>query len=140
MATLFYIQALGYWKQLQEEQCNFYFQDDQRGYFCDDNSSFGEAEAKVFCRMLGWPTGKTLASKTPIESRRLAANRVISSVACNGDELHISDCDNTVISKVILPLSRCITLSWVCIRLSLCILYCYVDMPQWLMLPLCCSK
>ena len=40
----------------------FVFQAAQKNYFCQDNNSFGENEAKVFCGMLGWPTGTTLAT------------------------------------------------------------------------------
>ena len=38
-----------------------FFQAAQKNYFCQDNNSFGDVEAKVFCGMLGWPTGTPLA-------------------------------------------------------------------------------
>ena len=72
----------------------WFFQRSQKSYFCQDNNSFGESEAKVFCRMLGWPMGKT---------RPRAPNKksgLYSTVSCQGDEMHILDCDTNIISQV----------------------------------------
>ena len=71
-----------------------FFQRSQKSYFCQDNNSFGESEAKVFCSMLGWPMGKT-KPKAPNNKSGL-----YSTVSCDGDEMHILDCDTNIISQV----------------------------------------
>ena len=74
-------------------------QEAQKSYFCQDNNSFGELEAKVFCRMLGWPLGFPIAKSKSFD---IQDNLLLKTVDCQGDELHILDCDNKIISKVIL--------------------------------------
>ena len=79
----------------------------QKSYFCQDNNSFGELEAKVFCRMLGWPTGKPSQTKIAGSAESFFDSTIVqvqdnlfNTVDCQGDELHILDCDNKIISKV----------------------------------------
>ena len=78
----------------------FFFQSEQIGYFCDDNSSFGDSEAQVFCKMLGWPMGKKVPFLSSLEKDMVGKTHIFSTVSCQGDELHIQDCDNNIISKV----------------------------------------
>ena len=79
---------------------NFLFQSEQIGYFCDDNSSFGDSEAQVFCKMFGWPMGKKVPFLSSLEKDMVGKTHIFSTVSCQGDELHIQDCDNNIISKV----------------------------------------
>ena len=76
-------------------------------YFCEDsnNSTFGESEAKVFCKMLGWPMGKKvsvpgLTSFSNQQSNLYGSSYLFSTVSCKGDELHIMECENTFVSMV----------------------------------------
>ena len=70
-------------------------------YFCDDSISvFGETEAQVFCKMLGWPMGKKVATLGLRQKDMVGKSQVFSTVSCQGDELHILDCENNIIFKV----------------------------------------
>ena len=70
-------------------------------YFCEDNISvFGETEARVFCKMLGWPMGKKVATLGLRQKDMVGNSQIYSTVSCHGDELHILDCENNVIFKV----------------------------------------
>ncbi|XP_023326594.1 uncharacterized protein LOC111700015 [Eurytemora carolleeae] len=52
-------------------------------YFCKEG--FGDLEATVFCRMLGWSVGK-------IKPNQTLRNPVVYTASCTGTETHILDC------------------------------------------------
>lgn len=59
-------------------------QAEQKSYFCQDNNSFGESEAKVFCRMLGWPIGKALAKSQAAGNTQDLEGHLFSAADCQG--------------------------------------------------------
>ena len=61
-------------------------------YFCSD--PFENKEASVFCKMLGWKHGRSLAA--PSQQNKQGTKRKVS---CEGEEYHLLDCEQVNTSQ-----------------------------------------